>query len=227
VPHIDFRKPTEYNFGKDKGAGLEPAPISELIRGEFMNPRNFNNLLNKTFTRLLVVGRAPNDKNGDTYWFCQCSCGSPVRRVKGYFLRSKKSRSCGCYQKEHASKFHSGAVGQAASTQCFNNYKHLARAREIVFDLSKEEFLKLTKGNCFYCGCEPYQIIEVPSGNGTYIYNGIDRLDSSKGYATDNCVPCCGTHNLMKLDTSKEDFIAACRAVVNHFDSQSPKKVGE
>ncbi len=179
------------------------------------------------FGRLVVLHLAPEyDKSEGAYWVCQCDCGSEQRKVKGYFLRSGKTQSCGCFHHEELSKRVSGFLGQAAATQCWNNYKHIARARGLAFELSKEQFFKLTKGNCFYCGCEPYQVIEVPSGNGTYVYNGIDRLDSSKGYQESNCVPCCGTHNLMKLDTSKEDFIAHCRAVVNHFDSQHPKKVG-
>lgn len=185
-----------------------------------MNPRNFNNLLNKRFIRLLVVSRADNDKNGDTYWYCQCDCGSPLRRVKGYFLRSGKTRSCGCLHHEELSKRVSGIPGECARNQCFNGYRGMARMREISFGLTKEEFFRFTKGNCFYCGCEPSQTIKVPSGNGTYIYNGIDRIDSLKGYTVENCVSCCGVHNLMKLDMSSEQFIAACRSVVNHFDQK-------
>jgi hypothetical protein len=170
------------------------------------------------FGRLLVLHLAPEyDKEEGAYWICRCDCGVE-RKVKGYFLRSGKTRSCGCLHHEELSKRVSGVPGECARNQCFNHYRNMAQKREILFKLTKEEFFRLTRGNCFYCGCEPAQVIKVPSGNGTYVYNGVDRIDNSKGYTIENCVSCCGTHNLMKLDTSSEQFIAACRSVVNHFD---------
>lgn len=178
-------------------------------------------LSGKRFGRLVVLRRAENNKSGDAFWFCKCDCDGKEVKVKGGSLRSGKTQSCTCYQKEFASKQHSGYEGQAAETQCFNTYRHNARTRSIPFDLSKEDFLNLTKENCFYCGQEPSQVVEVHSKNGTYVYNGVDRVDSSKGYTLDNCVACCGTHNLMKLDMTSTEFVAACRSVVNHFDTQS------
>jgi len=172
------------------------------------------------FGRLVVLCLAPEyDKSEGAYWTCKCDCGEE-RKVKGYFLRSGKTKSCGCFQRDNASEIHGGYSGQAAETQCFNTYRHNARTRKIPFELLKEEFLKLTKQNCFYCGCEPAQVVVVPSENGTYVYNGVDRIDSLKGYTIDNCVACCGTHNLMKLDMTTEEFVAACRSVVDHFSKK-------
>ena len=41
----------------------------------------------------------------NSMWKCQCECGS-VAFIDSYSLRSGNSRSCGCYQKEIASKTH-------------------------------------------------------------------------------------------------------------------------
>lgn len=49
------------------------------------------------FGRLGTIELAPS-KNG-VRWLCQCDCGQVVI-VKAIYLRSKNTRSCGCYKKE-------------------------------------------------------------------------------------------------------------------------------
>ncbi len=44
--------------------------------------------------------------------------------------------------------------------------------------------------------------------------NGVDRVDSSRGYVKDNVVSCCKHCNLAKRDRTAEDFIKHCRKVV-------------
>lgn len=55
--------------------------------------------------------------------------------------------------------------------------------------LSKEEAEKMLTSKCFYCGKENAM--------------GIDRIDSSKDYTLDNCVPCCGMCNIMKINLTQ------------------------
>lgn len=38
-------------------------------------------------------------------------------------------------------------------------------------------------------------------------YNGIDRVDPTKGYIIDNCVPCCTTCNYMKRILQRDEFL--------------------
>lgn len=106
--------------------------------------------------------------------------------------------------------------GQAAFNSLLNTYRQNAKNKEIDWKLSKEDFQALTKGNCFYCGVAPSREWIKPRHNGSYRYNGVDRLDSNKGYELSNVVSCCGTCNLMKNTQSVENFIRACQAVVNH-----------
>lgn len=58
--------------------------------------------------------------------------------------------------------------------------------------ISEEEFSEIAAKECFYCG------IGGP--------NGIDRIDSTKGYEQDNCTPCCKHCNYVKGNLSLEDF---------------------
>jgi len=66
-----------------------------------MNP-SFKDLTNQVFERWAVIGRAENDKGSSARWLCECSCPARTRRVIGsYELTSRRSRSCGCIQREH------------------------------------------------------------------------------------------------------------------------------
>ena len=91
----------------------------------------------------------------------------------------------------------------------YGRYKHSAKKRNISFELTFEEFINLTQQNCYYCKHFPNQIVKQRGAFGEYVYNGIDRLDNTKGYTLDNCVSCCKTCNIMKLDLSFDIF--SCR----------------
>jgi hypothetical protein len=91
--------------------------------------------------------------------------------------------------------------------------------------LPKSDWLKFTAGPCKYDGngnCKP-NCVNVKGYNRKsaypepFYYFGIDRVDNSKGYTLDNCVPCCAAHNIMKGTHSHNDFIKLCRAVVAAF----------
>ena len=45
--------------------------------------------------------------------------------------------------------------------------------------------------------------------------NGIDRIDSSKGYVFDNCVPCCKHCNIMKMTMTIDEFINKIKKILN------------
>lgn len=68
--------------------------------------------------------------------------------------------------------------------------------------ISKETFEKLSAQPCHYCG------VSGP--------NGIDRIDSAKGYDPDNCVPACKHCNYVKGNLSLEDFKRWAKRFVEH-----------
>lgn len=63
-------------------------------------------LTGQKFGRLTVVCRAKNSKEGRAKWHCVCDCGNECD-VVGKYLRNGRTRSCGCYHNEVASKIHS------------------------------------------------------------------------------------------------------------------------
>lgn len=97
-----------------------------------------------------------------------------------------------------------------------------AKNRGHEFNLTKEQFEDIITKNCYYCGKEPQPATEEQlrkRGNikqPTFYYNGIDRLDSSKGYVLDNCVPCCTTCNYMKRTLSVDEFYNQIKSIYEH-----------
>lgn len=59
-------------------------------------------------------------------------------------------------------------------------------------------------------------LAKVSAKHPPYVWNGIDRVDNSKGYTMKNCVPCDGVVNKAKLCMSKDEFLEMCKAVSNH-----------
>jgi len=62
-------------------------------------------LMGQTFGRITVVSLLPErSKNGKTQWRCRCSCGEWAPCVIGTDLTTGNTRSCGCLQKEVATR---------------------------------------------------------------------------------------------------------------------------
>lgn len=61
----------------------------------------FIDLTSNKYGRLTVISRAVNSSDNRTSWLCLCDCGNKSI-VRGNYLKSGKTSSCGCYQKERA-----------------------------------------------------------------------------------------------------------------------------
>lgn len=46
-----------------------------------------------------------------------------------------------------------------------------------------------------------------------------NKMDSTKGYTSENCVPCCGICNRSKMDMSYQDFLAWVEKVHSHVST--------
>jgi len=100
-------------------------------------------------------------------------------------------------------------------THCFANhnrcsylrYQDRALCKKFDFLLTPSDYENIVNGNCYICGKE----------NDDFHTNGIDRIDSKKGYILENVKPCCGECNFMKLDYEYKDFISKLQEIYeNH-----------
>jgi 5-methylcytosine-specific restriction endonuclease McrA len=156
---------------------------------------------------------------GRVYWNCVCDCGSK-KAVLGFNLAQGRSHSChSCAHKtgkgSHARWKKRKPEGHAARTSAKCQYIRSARDRGIKFALSDDLVFQLMEGNCTYCGSGPVSESH-PSSNGVFKFNGIDRVDNSRGYVPDNVVTCCMFCNLAKRDRSVSDFLTWARKVAAH-----------
>lgn len=58
-------------------------------------------LTGQVFGRLTVRARAQRDPSGRARWHCECVCGAKTVADQ-YLLRSGRTKSCGCWQREKA-----------------------------------------------------------------------------------------------------------------------------
>lgn len=182
--------------------------------------------LGQKFGQLTIVELLGRDKFRKRFVRCLCECGKEVISRLGN-LRFRKQKSCPTCKYINMKNYEPGQVG-------FNKvklaYMTNAKSRNLEFSLCDEEFRKLTKGNCYYCGSEPktysaggknYKNKEIQN-YGIYIYNGIDRLNNDLGYTTNNCVSCCESCNKFKLDLNEEDFLNKIKKIyLTHFGDKN------
>lgn len=146
----------------------------------------------------------------DAIWKVHCECGTEkwvnVAKVL-YHFKQLGAASCGCSRIKYE---------LPAARLRWQAYKSGAKKRKIDFDLSFDDFMLITAQVCSYCGSEPHhkKISRRKHLQGIdFIYTGIDRVDSSKGYTKDNCVPCCLTCNRAKNDMNVTEFYKWVRRV--------------
>jgi 5-methylcytosine-specific restriction endonuclease McrA len=98
--------------------------------------------------------------------------------------------------------------GVAACNVLYADYRFNAKRNGRPFFLTREDFQRLTSEHCHYCGAAPASVKKQAGCNGVYIYNGLDRVDNTKGYSLDNVVTCCWECNRDKGNKTEGEFLA-------------------
>jgi len=184
------------------------------------------------FGRLTVIRQQGSNARRESLWLCRCDCGTEWVAI-GANIRYGMTRGCGCERlgkrRENSMVLRRDAAGrlprkylgkgEAAFNFICNGLKTNARKRGLVLQLSKEQLRRLFLGRCYYCGCPPRQgdTRAARRQNGIFLYNGIDRLDSSRGYVLDNVVTACGACNRAKLAMSVSEFRDWLTRAYGHF----------
>lgn len=139
-------------------------------------------------------------------WRCRCHCGNEAIHTRTSLLRAA-STSGGCKQCHHVGR----RRPETLRNYLFQRYKTEAERRDYPFCLTFDEFDALLKGTCVYCGSPPSQVVK--SAWDEFQYQGVDRMDNTKGYTVENSVPCCEICNKMKRTFGPLFFVRHCKKV--------------
>lgn len=142
------------------------------------------------------------------YWKCRCDCGNITYKTQHDLVFQECCQCRVCGRKLAAEK--TKLPGDASKWhRMIRYYKKNASVTGREFSLTDEEFKRLAQSDCAYCGAKPamtgYNII----------CNGVDRIDSSRGYVTGNVVPCCTRCNIMKKNMSVDEFLGHIEKIYN------------
>lgn len=179
----------------------------------------FRDRTNDKHGRLTVISHAGKDHRGKHLWLCLCECGNK-KVVVSDNLSSGKSNSCGCLKSEFLARkgnqfgLHDDRELALLKVQ-YHHIKKRNAAKGFGDVISFEVFSHLSKSPCKYCGLEYSKEIgdrlsesakKKRLSDHILRCNGIDRVDSSKGYTDENSVSCCKHCNTAKNTMSEDDF---------------------
>jgi hypothetical protein len=139
-------------------------------------------------------------------WLCVCNeCGKEIAVTESR-LADPSYPACGCGNRAPRLP-----AGEAAFNRTLTVYRKGAQSRNHPWELTRDDFRRLTSMNCHYCGGAPAMVTKVDRINGsseTYTYNGIDRVDNALGYFIGNVAPACWNCNHSKVDLSLDAYLA-------------------
>lgn len=174
-------------------------------------------LLGRKFARLLVIAEAePVGVRQRAAWLCRCDCGNQ-KVVKSEELKSGDTKSCGCWNQEKRAERASTMYGA-----CVKFHPSETSARRIWLkrysdgELSFDDFFRISQMTCHYCGATPNSMTnaamedkkssQFARDNGNFVYNGLDRINSSLPHTLSNVVPCCKWCNYAKRERTTTEF---------------------
>jgi len=167
-------------------------------------------LAGKKFHRLTVINYSHShiqpSMQKRAIWNVICDCGKEFQ-ISTANLTGGQTKSCGCYIAELRKKGMIKLNPESAIEEQYRLTRGQAKKRNKDFDLTYEQYKKIVINDCHYCGAEPYQKYSKVKNSKKIKLNGIDRINTKIGYTIDNCVPCCGVCNTMKMDKSLDEFL--------------------
>ena len=169
------------------------------------------NIIGLKFEKLTVIESLSERGNVNQIRYkCICDCGKE-HITSGESIRSGKSKSCGCNRLTPPNKNKDRI--DAIWKQLFKStIEKRSKKRKIISDITFDYFKEISQKPCFYCGLiesnfqNDRSVITEFVSDTVIRYNGIDRVDSNKGYTKDNSVPCCKYCNTAKNIMTQIEF---------------------
>ena len=231
-------KPAPISPDNDKARGYVKGQPRRFIKGHRIDT-SLTVEVGQRFSRGVVIDahvRIPRKDQAGTIRGARllCDCGTEYVAALSS-LRNENTRSCGCLFRETIVNRNKVVLAEynrkpsAAGRQVLCVYKRGAQTRDLDWLLSDEEFYALTSQDCHYCGQPPSMVRTTVNKNGyDFTYNGIDRVDNTRGYDPENVVACCLICNRAKRDMPFGEFMAwIARLTAHHWfhPEQTPSRL--
>ena len=173
-----------------------------------------------TVTKFLHTTDRKSGAGKHYHYECICDCGGFTRATKQNLVSSKKRGiNCACKQclsktisdknKNKPPKWKDEIDKKVALIK--SEYTTRAVKKQIEMGLTHEDFKTLCSTNCYYCGisAKEFRVTDDKPKKGLMRlnFNGLDRVNSKKGYTLDNVVPCCEDCNKAKRNLEQNDFL--------------------
>ncbi len=143
-------------------------------------------------------------EHGGRQWLVACDCGAEKILSTNAF---GSNRSCGCQSPKHPNYIRKEITGTVYADL---RDKHRNRTGSEAGLISIQTCRSLIMMACHYCGAPPSNTRKG------MCYQGIDRIDNSRGYIDGNCIPCCQMCNFFKHKHGQDVFLNHVRAIAVH-----------
>lgn len=172
-------------------------------------------LSGQQFGHLTVVGFHAKTKAGASIWTCKCKCGN-IKTVRGYHLKGKKIRSCGCAKRETVNIKWPGH--EFISRWFWNCYRINAKRRKIEFQITPKDMWEQAMAQGVKCALTDTPLVFAELQRNREDGNAsLDRIESSRGYVRGNIQWVLKDINVAKSDMSQDQFVAMCKLVTKKF----------
>lgn len=167
----------------------EPTEANKKLDNDFTviligieNMGKLIDLTGKKFGRLTVVSRLENDGRRNSRWHCICDCGTS-RTVRGDSLKSGRTLSCGCLNKERASATHRTHGMRGSKTYCV--WQHM---KGRCYNPKNPRFAYYGGRGITVCGRwkNSFENFYADMGDKPEGLT-IERIDNNRGYYPKNC----------------------------------------
>jgi hypothetical protein len=145
-----------------------------------------------------------------------CECGNK-RLVSAYTLTKGTSTGCKVCQNQNMDGMNNGnwKGGKFIGSSLFTRIKRQAKEREISFAITMKDIEKLYEkqtGKCALTGL-PVSFTDNTAS--------LDRIDSNKGYTTDNIQWVHKDINRMKNEYDMDYFVKMCSLIVENYKRET------
>lgn len=150
------------------------------------------------FGKLIAIESTSKRLFRNVIWLCQCDCGN-FKEVDQGSLKNGLVKSCGCIHRfADREKVYKKVIVSRLKESAIRKGRDFLISDELAFELSQDD--------CEYCNTPPSNCTVYKADGLGLFYNGIDRIDNSKGYILGNVVSCCKRCNAAKNDMPLDEF---------------------